>query len=323
MMVGVKHASAFGGIISGTARCANTGRPLTRLLDYTERGLAMQATRTPKNYRSVTANGHPLAGKSRVMLLHRKLLFDRIGPGSHPCHWCGEPVEWRVGRPTIGSLVVDHVDHDKLNNAPENLVPSCNPCNGHRQRGDAWEPWVPGTPIGRPDRLHARCRKGHLLTPGNVYIRPDTKRRLCLACAQERRKDADASKSPEARAADLERHRRSVPCPVCGEPKSAGSLRRHIREMHERTPLKERQRQERLAAVLDGIRMVERSGRKLTARTLRSEVPKFGSMESKYTCRTLIDMALDDSRGATGCADMAERAGIPVRRFERKTESPS
>lgn len=29
----------------------------------------------------------------------------------------------------------------------------------------------------------------------------------------------------------------------------------------------------------------------------------------------------DGSAGATGCADMAERAGIPVRRFERKTEN--
>jgi hypothetical protein len=29
----------------------------------------------------------------------------------------------------------------------------------------------------------------------------------------------------------------------------------------------------------------------------------------------------DCSPGATGCADMAERAGIPVRRFERRTEN--
>ena len=35
----------FCGIISGTARCVNTKRSLTHSLDYTEEGLAMQATR--------------------------------------------------------------------------------------------------------------------------------------------------------------------------------------------------------------------------------------------------------------------------------------
>src|ERR1035441_8715354 len=34
----------FCGIISGTARCVNTKRPLTHLLDSDERGLAVKAT---------------------------------------------------------------------------------------------------------------------------------------------------------------------------------------------------------------------------------------------------------------------------------------
>lgn len=192
----------------------------------------MKVTRTPKGYRMVKAGDHPLAGRSGVILLHRKLLYDRIGPGRHPCHWCGELVEWRTGRLREGALLVDHVNHDKLDNSPENLVPSCNPCNGHRLRGETWDPWTPGTPVGRPDRLHARCRKGHLLTDDNVYIRPDTGARRCLTCIRASSREKYSGRTPEQRKADLARNRERVPCPVCGEPKSRGSMKRHIRAMH-------------------------------------------------------------------------------------------
>lgn len=42
-----KRAFVYNWTISGTARCVNTKRPLTRLLDCTERGLAMKATQQP------------------------------------------------------------------------------------------------------------------------------------------------------------------------------------------------------------------------------------------------------------------------------------
>lgn len=35
-----------------------------------------------------------------------------------------------------------------------------------------------------------------------------------------------------------------------------------------------------------------------------------------------LSFILNGSPGATGCTDMAERAGIPVRRFEQRTEPP-
>lgn len=116
-----------------------------------------------KRYRMVKAPGHPMASKTGLTLLHRKVLFDKIGPERHPCHWCGEWVEWIAGRLRKGALVVDHLDHDKDNNSPENLVPSCNACNAHRLRGEAWDAWTPGSPVGRPDRNHASCPKGHPL----------------------------------------------------------------------------------------------------------------------------------------------------------------
>lgn len=65
----------------------------------------------------------------------RVRLYDKIGPGVHPCHWCETPIEWIIG---IGvrdpdALLVDHLDHDPTNDDPDNLVPSCNSCNSHRR----------------------------------------------------------------------------------------------------------------------------------------------------------------------------------------------
>jgi hypothetical protein len=88
----------------------------------------------------VTRKGHPLAGKTGRILAHRAILYDRIGAGSHPCHWCGRSVSWQV---QIGwgvdDLVSDHLDHDPQNNDPTNLVPSCGPCNVLRGLIFHWE----------------------------------------------------------------------------------------------------------------------------------------------------------------------------------------
>jgi hypothetical protein len=143
-----------------------------------------------KRYRMVRAPGHPVASKTGLTLLHRKVLFDKIGPGEHHCHWCGELVQWIAGRIRKGALIVDHLDHDKDNNSPDNLVPSCNACNAHRLSGETWDAWIPGSPIGRPDRNHKSCPRGHLLVPENVYIRPDTGRRQCRTCIRLRSRGA-------------------------------------------------------------------------------------------------------------------------------------
>lgn len=86
-------------------------------------------------YRDIRAIGHPLANKNGTAREHRIILFDRIGPGSHPCHWCGKAVTWRYpgadwGTPRgCGVLITDHLDGDKRDNSPDNLVPSCHRCN--------------------------------------------------------------------------------------------------------------------------------------------------------------------------------------------------
>lgn len=81
---------------------------------------------TAQGYVLVGLSGHPLARAKGQVYLHRVVLYDAIGTGPHPCHWCGCLVDWN-GDPAL--LAVDHVDGDRLNNVRENLVPSCTRCN--------------------------------------------------------------------------------------------------------------------------------------------------------------------------------------------------
>ncbi len=87
---------------------------------------------TAQGYRLLTGyQGHPIAFGDGTVLEHRFVLYEKIGPGPHPCHWaCGAILDW--GGPS--GINVDHLDDDKLNNDPDNLVPSCGNCNRHRGR---------------------------------------------------------------------------------------------------------------------------------------------------------------------------------------------
>lgn len=92
-----------------------------------------------RRYRRVSAPGHPLVNKNGSVYVHRKVLYDEIGPGPHPCHWCRTPVDW-VAKGQPDCLVVDHLNHDGADNRFENLVPSCYGCNTARslqRRSDA------------------------------------------------------------------------------------------------------------------------------------------------------------------------------------------
>lgn len=73
---------------------------------------------------------HPLAVAQGKVLEHRAVLFGVIGDGSHQCHWCSADLTWHG--PAESRLNVDHLDHDRLNNDPANLVPSCLDCNTKR-----------------------------------------------------------------------------------------------------------------------------------------------------------------------------------------------
>lgn len=90
-------------------------------------------------YQLIRRPGHPLAQVSsgEWVYEHRVVLYEAIGPGAHSCHWCGTEVTWHRTYPQdANALVVDHVDENRVNNNPANLVPSCGPCNF--QRSSRW-----------------------------------------------------------------------------------------------------------------------------------------------------------------------------------------
>lgn len=106
------------------------------------RGEVLPRVRRPKGTGTITSQGyltiggmkgHPLAECDGMVLAHRLVLWSAIGPGVHRCHWCPHLVVWGV------SLVVDHLDGQKLDNRRANLVPSCRGCNVSR--------WHHGNPI--------------------------------------------------------------------------------------------------------------------------------------------------------------------------------
>lgn len=95
-----------------------------------------RATRVPA--------GHPLAtSRGRTVGVHRLVLWEKIGPGTHPCYYCGFSLSWEAARFAPEELTVDHRDRDRFNNGPDNLVPCCHGCNVKNRDltvGDE-EPW--------------------------------------------------------------------------------------------------------------------------------------------------------------------------------------
>jgi hypothetical protein len=119
---------------------------------------------TVTQYRKIMWLGHPLAHADGQVYEHRLVLYEKIGSGTHPCHWCGKLLTWGD---TLNDLLADHINQNPQNNTPENLVPSCFSCN-----------------VGRSKRLKTHCKQGHEYTVANTYIRKGGSRQ-CRACKAE------------------------------------------------------------------------------------------------------------------------------------------
>ena len=126
----------------------------------------------PKQQRLKRARAHPLAPASGFVSESRIVLYDKIGAGDHPCHWCGATLRWRPGEGLASdSLLADHLDWDIHNNAPENLVPSCNACNAHRTRqGDRRLIREEELFITNRNGSRARARRVHCQACGTEFL---------------------------------------------------------------------------------------------------------------------------------------------------------
>lgn len=95
---------------------------------------------TAAGYRQRFRPDHVLATRSGMLFEHREVLYAKIGPGAHPCHWCGRLVRWDIPVNRGGlALVTDHLNDSRLDNRPENLEPSCIRCNTKRGRDAVFE----------------------------------------------------------------------------------------------------------------------------------------------------------------------------------------
>jgi hypothetical protein len=95
----IEQASAFCGIMSGTARCVNTKRSLTRSLDQTEEGLAMQATQAcpvPGCPDPLRVRWLPVGGYEGIYEINSHGDVRRVGRAA--CNGRGRGGGARVGR---------------------------------------------------------------------------------------------------------------------------------------------------------------------------------------------------------------------------------
>lgn len=128
-----------------------------------------------KGYWLVYQPDHPLLTHKGYVGEHRVVLYDKIGPGSHACVWCGTEISWEGFR--WDGIIVDHLDRNSENNSPDNLVPACNLCNFHRHTTHK-----------------SHCKHGHEMTAENTRIAKGNHHH-CRACGRRNSRESKARKA--------------------------------------------------------------------------------------------------------------------------------
>lgn len=176
--------------------CERCGKPYNRPPALAGRFCSKQCAyaarrkERPKYRRQRYLPDHPLAGATGLVSDARVVLYARVGPGWHACHWCGAKVRWLINRRgnARGALIADHLDGDPLNDSPDNVVVSCGGCNGTRGRViQAGELFVAnGAARTRAvERVCARCHRPFLV--GVAQARTPGKGLYCSrSCARRR-----------------------------------------------------------------------------------------------------------------------------------------
>lgn len=117
----------------GSKLCAKCYHRQYRHGDVTKTAARTDITASAgRRYKTVHRPDHPLAFANGNAYVHRVVLYDKIGPGSHPCHWCGKTVRWEATRGDSDCLNTDHLNGIGDDNHADNLVPSCTGCNNAR-----------------------------------------------------------------------------------------------------------------------------------------------------------------------------------------------
>lgn len=145
----------------------------------------------PRAHRQIRiAPDHPLAGKGGFVGEARAILYERIGPGPHPCNWCGKMVDWAKGERgnKPNRLVADHLNSDPLDDSASNLVPACGRCNNRRShKGRKFETTtVPCDRCTRPVKVAYKRKTPIICEPcqkdlsaerikRGIYVRPHRK----------------------------------------------------------------------------------------------------------------------------------------------------
>ena len=70
---------------------------------------------------------HKLAQKNGYVYEHRKVMYEIYGENTKDCELCGKKTSW-----DLYTTHIDHINHDKSDNSPDNLRFLCNACNSQR-----------------------------------------------------------------------------------------------------------------------------------------------------------------------------------------------